>query len=94
MANGVQISNLASRIDEASLRDLFGQIGEVRAVEIEKDPRTGRSRGSGRVEMSWEVDAYRAAHILNGVTLARKRLLVRELEDPRRQTQTKRPRTS
>lgn len=91
MAGSVHISNLAQRIDEKGLRELFGQIGEVRAVQIEKDPRTGRSQGSGRVEMSWEVDAYRAAHILNGITVARKRLLVRELDSSRSAEPERRP---
>ncbi len=78
MASRIYVGNLPPLITEEVLRDVFAQIGDVRNVRIAKDPKTGRPKGSGLVEMSWEVDAYRAVHILNGTTHGGKKIEVKE----------------
>lgn len=81
MATKVFIGNLPARINEQGLKKVFMQIGEVQKVQIARDPRTRRSRGYGFVEMSLDLDAYRAEHILNGTTHGGKRLQVIEIKE-------------
>lgn len=79
MAKKVYIGNLPARITEEGLKDVFAQIGDVRDVKIAKDPKTGHPKGYGVVEMSLELDAYRAVHVLNGTTHGGRKLEVREM---------------
>jgi len=74
----VRIENLPSDITEERLKDIFSQIGDVQSVTVKTDLLTGRPKGYGFVEMSLDVDAYRAVNILDGTTFKDKRIHLKE----------------
>ncbi len=78
MATKVRVENLPSDITEERLKDIFSQIGDVQSVTIKIDLLTGRPKGYGFVEMSLDVDAYRAVNILDGTTFKDKRIHLKE----------------
>jgi len=78
MVTKVRIENLPSDITEERLKDIFSQIGDVQSVTIKTDLLTGRPKGYGFVEMSLDVDAYRAVNILDGTTFKDKRIHLKE----------------
>ncbi|MFQ6108639.1 MAG: RNA recognition motif domain-containing protein [Candidatus Aminicenantales bacterium] len=66
MAIQIYVGNIAYRMREDTLRELFEQYGEVTSVKIIKDRMTGRSKGFGFVEMPDETQAEEAIAKLNG----------------------------
>ena len=78
MVTKVRIENLPSDITEERLKDIFSQIGDVQSVTVKTDLLTGRPKGYGFVEMSLDVDAYRAVNILDGTTFKDKRIHLKE----------------
>lgn len=70
------VGNLAWKVTEDSLRDLFGTIGNVVSVKIVTDLYTGKSRGFGFVEMESSEDAERAIRELNDKPLLDRNLRV------------------
>jgi len=66
MAVQIYAGNLAYKISEDTLRELFEKYGEVTSVKIIKDRETGRSKGFGFIEMTKEEDAEKAIQKLNG----------------------------
>ncbi len=62
----IYVGNLNYRTDEQSLRDTFGEFGEVTDVHIVTDRETGRSRGFAFVEMPDDSEANKAIEELNG----------------------------
>lgn len=61
------VGNLPWAATEESLKEFFGQVGEVVSVKIITDPYTGRSRGFGFVEMKSQDQAQEAMNKLNEV---------------------------
>jgi RNA recognition motif-containing protein len=61
------VGNLPWAATEESLKEFFGQVGEVVSVKIITDPYTGRSRGFGFVEMKNQDLAQEAMNKLNEV---------------------------
>jgi RNA recognition motif-containing protein len=59
MSKKIYVGNLSFQTDEAGLRSLFGQHGDVISATVVTDRETGRSRGFGFVEM--EAGAAQAA---------------------------------
>ena len=51
----IYVGNLPFTADEASVRTLFAQHGEVTSVSLPVDRDTGRPRGFGFIEMSSAV---------------------------------------
>ena len=78
MVTKVRIENLSPDITEERLKDIFSQIGDVQSVTVKTDLLTGRPKGYGFVEMSLDVDAYRAVNILDGTTFKDKRIHLKE----------------
>lgn len=70
------VGNLAWKVTEDSLRDLFSAIGNVVSVKIVTDQYTGKSRGFGFVEMESSEDAERAIRELNDKPLLDRNLRV------------------
>jgi cold-inducible RNA-binding protein len=68
MATKVYVENLPCDISEERLKDVFAQIGSVESVKLETDLITRRPKCAGYVEMSLDVDAYRAVNFFNGAT--------------------------
>ena len=78
MATKVRVENLPPDITEERLKNIFSQIGDVQSVIIKKDLLTGRRKGYGFVEMSLDVDAFRAVNILDGTAFKDKRIHLKE----------------
>jgi RNA recognition motif-containing protein len=80
MASRISVENLPPDITEERLRDIFSQIGEVQSVKIQTDLITRRPTGRGFVEMSLDVDAYRAVNFFEGATIKDRKIhLVEEI---------------
>ena len=76
----IYVGNLPFSADEAAVRTLFSQHGEVTSVTLPVDRDTGRPRGFGFVEMGQE-DASRAIQALNGYSMGGRPLRVNEAQD-------------
>jgi RNA recognition motif-containing protein len=74
MASRISVENLPPGITEERLRDIFSQIGEVQSVRIQTDLITHRPTGRGFVEMSLDVDAYRAVDFFEGATMVDRKI--------------------
>ena len=78
MASKIYVENLPADLTEQGLKDIFAQIGDVQAVKIETDLLTKRSKGRGVVEMSLDVDAYRAVNCFEGATIKDRKIHLKE----------------
>ena len=65
----VYVGNLSRSTTEEDLHEVFAAHGEVVSVKIVTDLKTGRSKGSGFVNMSTEDEAIAAIKGLNGTEL-------------------------
>ena len=61
----IYIANLSYGADDADLKELFQEYGEVSSANVIKDKMTGKSRGFGFVEMPNEAEALKAIKELN-----------------------------
>lgn len=59
------VGNLSYEVDEEDLKQVFGEYGTVRNVQIPKDRETGRVRGFAFVEMSSEAEETAAIDALD-----------------------------
>ncbi|MEN6619085.1 MAG: RNA-binding protein [Rikenellaceae bacterium] len=59
------ISNLSYGVNDADLKELFGEFGEITSAKVITDRETGRSRGFGFVEMPNEAEGEKAIKELN-----------------------------
>lgn len=66
MAKKLFVGGLSWDTTDASLSQLFSQIGPVISATVITDRYTGRSKGFGFVEMQNDEDAERAKRELNG----------------------------
>jgi poly(U)-binding-splicing factor PUF60 len=80
MATKVYVENLPSDMTEDKLKDIFAQFGAVEAVTIESDLLTRQPKGTGYVEMSLDLDAYRAVNCFNGAVFTDRKILVEEVK--------------
>ena len=69
MSPKLYVGNLPKAITQAELNVLFAQAGEVTAVDVIKDHRTGESRGFAFVTMRVQSEADKAANMFNAYTL-------------------------
>lgn len=74
------VGNLPYRANEAAVRDLFAQFGQVVSVRLMKDKVTGKRRGFGFIEMP-APDAERAIAALNDKEYQQRTLKVREANE-------------
>lgn len=65
----VYVGNLSKSTTRAELIALFAQAGEVAAVDVIKDHRTGESRGFAFVTMKAQDEAEKAVNMFNAFTL-------------------------
>lgn len=61
----IYISNLSFGVNDADLKDLFKEYGEVSSSKVIIDKFTGKSRGFGFVEMPNAAEAKEAIQSLN-----------------------------
>ncbi len=66
MSKRLYVGNLSYSTREETLRELFGQYGEVETVDIATDRETGRARGFAFVDMATDAAAQSAIQGLNG----------------------------
>jgi RNA recognition motif-containing protein len=78
VAKKLYVGNLSYTTTENQLRDLFGQVGEIKEVAVIKDRETGKSKGFGFVEMVTDEDAQEAIKRFNGFSLDNRPLTVNE----------------
>ncbi|WED21733.1 RNA-binding protein [Vibrio sp. JC009] len=76
------VGNLPYKANEANVRELFSEHGEVFAVRLMKDKRTGKRRGFGFVVMASQ-DADKAISALNDNDYMQRTLKVRIANDPK-----------
>ena len=74
------VGNLPYRANEAAVRELFANYGNVESVRLMKDKHTGKRRGFGFVEMS-SSDLDKAIAALNDTEFQQRTLKVREAKD-------------
>ncbi len=74
----ISVENLPADITEERLKDVFGQMGEVQSVKLKTGLLTWQPNGQGIVDMTLEVDAYRAINCFEGAAFRDKRIHVRE----------------
>lgn len=74
----ISVENLPASITEERLKDVFGQIGEVQSVKLKTDLFTWQPNGQGIVDMTLEVDAYRAIMCFEGAALKDRKIHVQE----------------
>lgn len=65
----IYVGNLSYSTTEESLREAFGQHGQVESASVIMDRATGRSRGFGFVVMPDDAEAEEAITNLNGQEL-------------------------
>ncbi|MGF1686973.1 RNA-binding protein [Photobacterium japonica] len=76
------VGNLPYRANENEVKQLFSEHGEVFAVRLMKDKRTGKRRGFGFVVMN-SKDAENAITHLNNKEYGQRTLKVREANEPK-----------
>ncbi|NAX22643.1 RNA recognition motif domain-containing protein [Vibrio sp. V39_P1S14PM300] len=76
------VGNLPYKANESHVRELFAKHGEVFAVRLMKDKRTGKRRGFGFVVMA-AADAEGAIQDLNEQDYMQRTLKVRIANDPK-----------
>lgn len=76
------VGNLPYKANESDVRDLFAKYGEVFAVRLMKDKRTGKRRGFGFVVMAAEHSNH-AIISLNDQDYMQRTLKVRIANDPK-----------
>jgi RNA recognition motif-containing protein len=69
---------------EESIKEAFGEAGEVESVRIILDRMTGRSRGFGFVEMATEEAAQKAIELFDGKDFEGRTLVVNEARSEER----------
>ena len=83
MAKRLYVGNLSYSTTNASLSELFGEIGEVTSVNLITDRMTGQSRGFAFVEMADDAAATVAVSKLNGRDVDGRALKVEEARPKR-----------
>ncbi|MFB9137516.1 RNA recognition motif domain-containing protein [Vibrio olivae] len=76
------VGNLPYKANESHVKELFAQHGEVFAVRLMKDKRTGKRRGFGFVVMA-SADAQGAIDALNNNEYMQRTLKVRIANEPK-----------
>jgi RNA recognition motif-containing protein len=90
MVTRLYVGNLAKSTTQEELNMLFTQAGEVTAVEVIKDRKSGESRGFAFVTMSAQTEADKAVSMFNTYSLSDQALKV-SIARPREQPATTGP---
>jgi RNA recognition motif-containing protein len=78
MGKKLYVGNLAYRVGDGDLQQLFEQFGSVQSAQVIMDRDTGRSKGFGFVEMGSDQEAQAAITGLNGKEIEGRALTVNE----------------
>ncbi|MCX6302274.1 MAG: RNA-binding protein [Bacteroidia bacterium] len=74
----IYVGSLHFKMNEAELRELFEEYGEVASAKIIFDKYSGKSKGFGFVEMPNEAEAKKAIEELNGNEIQGRKIIVNE----------------
>lgn len=74
----IYVGNLPYSVTDDDLRDVFGEFGELAAVEVIKDKFSGQSKGFGFVDMPNNSEADAAIKALNDTDMKGRKLTVNE----------------
>ena len=81
----IYVGSLHFKMNEAELRELFEEYGEVASAKIIFDKYSGKSKGFGFVEMPNDAEAKKAIEELNGSDVQGRNIIVNEsIERPER----------
>ena len=83
MSKKLYVGNLSYQTTEATLSELFGEIGEIVSISLIMDRYSGRSKGFAFVEMVEQSTAQEAINQLNGKEVDGRTIKVAEAR-PRR----------
>ena len=87
----IYVGNLPYTATEEELKDLFGEHGAVKDVQIIIDRETGRSKGFCFIEMPESGEAENAIEALNGSSMGGRTLTVNQAR-PRENSSRRGPR--
>ena len=74
----IYVGSLHFKMNEAELKELFEEYGEVGSAKIIFDKYSGKSKGFGFVEMPNEAEAKKAIEELNGSEVGGRNIIVNE----------------
>src|SRR5688572_303346 len=75
------VAGLPYDLDDAELEEFFEKFGKVVSARVSMDRETGKSKGFGFVEMENDAEAKEAIEHLDGISLGKKPLVVKQAED-------------
>lgn len=75
------VAGLPYDLDDAELVEIFEKFGAITSAKVAMDRETGKSKGFAFVEMPNSVEAKDAIESLNGISLGKKPLVVKEAEE-------------
>ena len=75
------VAGLPYDLDDAELEEFFEKFGKVISARVSMDRETGKSKGFGFVEMENDTEAKEAIEHLDGISLGKKPLVVKQAED-------------
>lgn len=75
------VAGLPYDLDDAELEEIFEKFGTVSSAKVAIDRETGKSRAFGFVEMPNRVEGTDALESMNGISLGKKPLVVKEAEE-------------
>lgn len=78
MGKKLYVGNLAYKIGDSDLEQMFAAHGTVQSAQVIMDRDTGRSKGFGFVEMASDQEAQAAITALNGQEIEGRTLTVNE----------------
>lgn len=74
----IYVGSLQFKMNEAELKELFEEYGEVSSAKIIFDKYSGKSKGFGFVEMPNNAEAKKAIEELNGKEVQGRKIIVNE----------------
>ena len=77
----IYVGSLLFKMNEAELKELFEEYGEVTSAKIIIDKYSGKSKGFGFVEMPNDAEAKKAIDELNGSEIQGRKIIVNESKE-------------
>ena len=74
----IYVGSLHFKMNEAELKEVFEEYGEVTSAKIIIDKYSGKSKGFGFVEMPNDAEAKKAIEELNGAEVSGRNIIVNE----------------
>jgi RNA recognition motif-containing protein len=75
------VAGLPFDLDDAELEEIFEKFGTIASAKVVMDKATRKSKGFGFVEMPNAEEGKEAIEGLNGISLGKKPLVVKEAEE-------------